>query len=73
KIIYISEELRDKIISGRLAIVKAKSSYEVVAVEVAEKIKQRNEQIVIVLFSEKTDGVEDDEYQGYEIPDDLMW
>lgn len=73
KVIYISEELRDKIISGRLAIVKAKSSYEVVAVEVAEKIKQRNEQIVIVLFSEKTDGLEDDEYQGYEIPDDLMW
>ena len=74
KVIYISEELRDKIISGRLAIVKAKSGYAVVAAVVAEKIKQRNEQAVIVLFSEKTDIEEyDDGYQGYEIPDDLMW
>jgi uncharacterized protein YaiL (DUF2058 family) len=73
KIIYISEQIRNKIIAGRLAIVKAKASYEVVAVEVAEKIKQRNEQLVIVLFTDKTEQTEDDEYQGYEIPDDLMW
>lgn len=73
KVIYISEELRDKIISGRLAIVKAKTQYEVVASEVARKIKQRNEQAIIVLFSESTDVVEDEEYKGYEIPDDLMW
>ena len=74
KTIYISEEIRNKIITGSLAIVKAAQSYEVVAVGVAEKIKQRNEQIIIVLFSEKTDATkEDDEYQDYEIPDDLMW
>ncbi len=74
KTIYISEEIRNKIISGRLAIVKSAKSYEVVAVEVAEKIKQRNEQIIIVLFTANTDVIkEDDEYQDYEIPDDLMW
>jgi len=73
KSIYISEQLRNKIIAGKLAIVKAKASYEVVAAEVAEKIKQRNEQLVIVLFTEKTEQHEDDDYQGYEIPDDLMW
>lgn len=73
KVIYVSEEIRNKIIAGRLAVVKAKSSYEVVAVEVANKIKQRDQQVVIVLFTEQTDVIEDDEYQGYEIPDDLMW
>ena len=73
KVIYISEELRKKIISGRLAIVKLKKGYEVVAVEVAEKIKQRDEKIVIVLFSEKDDVTEGNKYQGYDIPDDLMW
>ena len=73
KVIYVSEELRNKIIAGKLAIVKSGASYEVVVIEVAEKIKLRNEQAVIVLYSEKTDMVEDDEYQGYEVPDDLMW
>lgn len=74
KVIYISEEIRNKIIAGRLAIVKSKKIYEVVAVEVAKKIKQRDEQAVIVLFAEKTDAiVDDDGYQDYEIPDDLMW
>ena len=73
KTIYISEAMRNKIIAGRLAIVRSKKSYEVIAVEVAEKIKQRDEQRVIVLFSESEDSSIDDEYQGYEIPDDLMW
>ena len=73
KTVYISEAMRNKIIAGRLAIVRSKKSYEVVAVEVAEKIKQRDEQRVIVLFSESENSTIDDEYQGYEIPDDLMW
>ena len=74
KVIYISEELRNKIIAGRLAIVKSRHEYEVVSAEVAEKIKQRNEQLIIVLFTEKNDAVvDDDEYSGYQIPDDLMW
>jgi len=73
KIIYISDEVRQQIISGRLAIVKAKTSYEVVPVAVAKKIMQRDENVIIVLFTENTDTVEEDDYQGYEIPDDLMW
>ncbi len=73
KVIYISKEMRKKIIAGRLAIVKSKQSYEVVVSEVAEKIKQRDEKLVIVLFTESIDRLIDDEYQGYEIPDDLMW
>ncbi len=73
KVIYINEETRNKIIAGRLAIVKAKTSYEVVAVKVAEKIRQRNEQAVVVLFTENTETEIEDEYQQYEIPDDLMW
>ncbi len=73
KTIYINEEIRNKIIAGRLAIVRNKSLYEVVPVEVAEKIKQRKEEVIIVLFTEKYNLAENDEYQNYEIPDDLMW
>ncbi len=74
KVIYIDEEIRNKIIAGKLAIVKAKKNYEVVAVEVAEKIKQRDEKTIIVLFTDNSDNTdEDNDYQDYEIPDDLMW
>jgi hypothetical protein len=73
KIIYISEEIRNNIIAGRLAIVKSRKSYEVVATGIAEKIKQRDESLIIVLFSSSTKITENDEYQAYEIPDDLIW
>lgn len=74
KVIYISEEIRNKIIAGGLAIVKSRENYEVVVAEVAKKIKQRDVQTVIVLFEGKTNDMsEDTEYKGYEIPDDLMW
>jgi uncharacterized protein YaiL (DUF2058 family) len=73
KAIYISNDVRNKIITGKLAIVKSKSNYEVVPAGVAEKIKQRNEQVIIVQFSAELGEVIDDEYQGYEVPDDLMW
>lgn len=73
KSIYITDHVRKQIISGRLAIVKSKTSYEVVPASVAEKIKQRDELVVIVLFTDKLEAAEENEYQGYEIPDDLMW
>jgi len=73
KIVYVSDEVRNHIISGKLAIVKSTASYEVVPVPVAEKIKQRDEKVIIVLFTDNSEKAEDNEYQGYEIPDDLMW
>jgi len=73
KVIYISEDIRNKIIAGSLAIVQSKGNYEVVVAAVAEKIKLRDEQVVIVLFEGKAEIIEGDEYKGYEIPDDLMW
>lgn len=73
KSIYIHEDIRNNIIIGKLAIVKAGKSYEIVPVEVAEKINQRDERAVVVMFSEDSNSAENDEYAGFEIPDDLMW
>ncbi len=73
KSIYISEDLRNSIINGKLAIVKLRKAYEVVPAKVAEKIKQRDEHIVIVMFSDNAPSSEDDEYAAFEVPDDLMW
>lgn len=73
KVIYIDEAIRHGIIVGKLAIVKAKKNYEVVPAKVAEKIQQRDEEIIMVLFTDALENSEEDDYQAYEIPDDLMW
>lgn len=73
KTIYVSQELKDKIIAGKLAIVRLDKAYEVVTSEVAEKIKARDAAVVIVMFSPDSEKNEDDPYADYQIPDDLMW
>jgi uncharacterized protein YaiL (DUF2058 family) len=50
-----------------------RKAYEVVPAKVAEKIKQRDEHTVIVMFSDNAPSIEDDEYAAFEVPDDLMW
>jgi hypothetical protein len=74
KRIYVSEQAHKHLTSGRLAIVKLGEGYELVPVPVAEKIKQRDGQCIIMC--EQTDEPELDEndpYADYKIPDDLMW
>jgi uncharacterized protein YaiL (DUF2058 family) len=62
---------------GQIAIVKLGELYELVPTAVAEKIKQRDEGLVVMLSentSVSTDQVdEDDPYADFKIPDDLMW
>lgn len=74
KRIYVSEHVHKHITSGRLAIAKMGQSYELVPVPVAEKIKQRDEQCIIMCErSSELEVDEDDPYADYKIPDDLMW
>lgn len=77
KHIYVTDELRQKIINGRLAIVGLDDKYELVPNIVADKIMQRDASF-IVHCNEKTrdsgeSSDEDDEYADYKVPDDLMW
>lgn len=72
KVIYVSEDLRDKIVSGRAVIVQLAKTFEVVPAPVAEKIAQRDKQRVIYLDDVVPVAI-DDEYADFEVPDDLMW
>ena len=74
KRLYVSEPMRDQIAEGRLAIVKLGTNYEVVPVEAARKIQQRDAASVIVFIepNKATDAV-DDAYAAYQVPDDLIW
>jgi uncharacterized protein YaiL (DUF2058 family) len=74
KKMYITEQIQKDLINGRLAIAKLGSDYELVPAPAAEKIVQRDPQIIVVLNQYETEGVdEDDPYADYQIPDDLMW
>jgi len=74
KKLYVTATLQNQLVKGLLAITKLGESYELVPAAIAEKIRQRNESVVILLnVKEKTAVDEDDPYADYQIPDDLMW
>ena len=72
--LYVDEASQTALAKGRLSIVRDAQSYAVVASQVAEKIKQRKPEFVVVLNEKASQEVdEDDPYKDYQIPDDLMW
>jgi len=73
KHIYVTENLRNRIVNGRLSIVKLDESYALVPTVVAEKIMQRDASFVVLINEAEQVSDEDDEYADYKVPDDLMW
>lgn len=78
KKIYVTEQQHNLLSKGSIAIVRLTSyqndQYELVPAGVANKIKQRDETIVIVQNEASTDNTDDDDYYAdFKIPDDLMW
>ena len=74
KKIYITRQLQEDLVKGRLAIAKLGDSYELLPSPAAEKIMQRDQQVIVLLNSKGPVEVdEDDPYADYQIPDDLMW
>lgn len=73
KSIYVTQDIREQITKGVLAIVKCEHAYEVVHSTVAEKIKLRDQSHVIVLNEKSDNSNENDPYADYQVPDDLIW
>ncbi|AWF82080.1 DUF2058 domain-containing protein [Microbulbifer sp. A4B17] len=73
KTIYVNDELRDHLIAGRLMIVVQGGRFELVPRVIAEKIAERNADIVIKPAESTAVVDEDDPYADFQIPDDLMW
>lgn len=74
KTLMLLPEHRQALIRGALAIVGKNDDLSIVPRQAAEKIGERDESWLVLLNTreEDSDDVED-EYAGYEIPDDLMW
>lgn len=73
KKLYVTEVQHQQLSSGQLAIVSFQKSYELVSLQAAKKIAERDASCVIL--AEKKNAIEEaeDEYADYKIPDDLMW
>lgn len=74
KTLMLLPEHRQALIRGALAIVGQQDQLSVVPRKAAEKIAERDESW-LVLLNTRDEGAtdDDDEYAGYEVPDDLMW
>ena len=74
KSLYTPALIRDQLVKGILAIVRYEESYVVIPSSVANKIAQRDEQVIIAQNETESDAVdEDDPYADFVVPDDLMW
>ncbi len=78
KKLYISEENKQQINKGFLAIVKHGDEYDLVPKQVAERISNRipdrKDEVVLYLYDRSKDVVdEDDPYKDFQIPEDLEW
>lgn len=74
KRLHVSPAVHQHLASGRLAIARLDDGYALVPLAVAEKIRQRDEQRIILCGQScESETAEDDPYADYKIPDDLMW
>jgi len=79
KKLYIGETEKNLLTGGRLAIVTLVVNnegrrFELVPMEVARKIAERDPETVIELNQQDdSSSTEDDPYADYKIPDDLTW
>ncbi|MEP0357324.1 DUF2058 domain-containing protein [Paraglaciecola sp.] len=78
KRMYVSQVTHKQITQGKLAIVKLNDGYELVPMPVANKIAERDVNVVVyradtISESDQKDSENDDWYADYDIPDDLNW
>lgn len=73
KRIYLNAEMKQKVIDGKYGIARIEGRYELVARDIAEKIRQRNDKRIVLFTDDKQPDDENDDYSEHQIPDDLMW
>lgn len=73
KKLNVTARQQDQLARGLIAIVALGERNELVPAPIAEKIRQRDAAVVVLLNEKGTGLDEDDPYADYPIPDDLMW
>ena len=71
--IYVSEQVQQHLVAGRLVIVFLKGNYELVPKVIGEKIAERDPDSVIQVKQASLEADADDPYADFKIPDDFTW
>ena len=70
----MTDEQFDKLSRGKLGIVRLSGKFELIPVEVAQKVMERAPHWPVVIAKVEADQpTEDDPYAAFKVPDDLMW
>ena len=69
----VDPERRERLTKGELAIVRYKGFYAVVPAPIAERIRERDANMVVPIVQPKSSAEPEDAYKDFVVPDDLMW
>ncbi|MFK8017033.1 MAG: DUF2058 domain-containing protein [Gammaproteobacteria bacterium] len=72
KQIYVEKAQQALLASGKLRIVFDRKNFHLVDASGADKVALRDVDALVPLVQDTTDSADDD-YKGFEVPDDLMW
>ncbi|SDS45630.1 hypothetical protein SAMN05216421_1559 [Halopseudomonas xinjiangensis] len=74
KKMHVTAEQFDKLSRGKLAIVRLSGNFELIPLDVAEKVMERAPHWPVVIAKVQADTpADDDPYAAFKVPDDLMW
>ena len=74
--LQVTPDLRARIVSGSLAIVRYDGRYDLVPAEALERIRERHADAIVAgpaTGPAQAKPAEDDPYKDFVVPDDLMW
>ena len=75
--IQVTPELRTRIVSGALVIVRYGDRYDLVPTDVVERIREREPTAIVASVSSEPAAAaapaDDDPYKDFVVPDDLVW
>ncbi|MGQ0618838.1 MAG: DUF2058 domain-containing protein [Panacagrimonas sp.] len=71
--IPVDRPMREKLVSGQLAIVRSEGRYEIVPSDTADRVRERDPHAVVSHNTAKPAVDENDPYKDHVVPDDLMW
>jgi uncharacterized protein YaiL (DUF2058 family) len=69
----VTPELRSRLVSGDLAIVRCEGRYAFVPSAVGQRVRERVERALIHWNDPAAKPAADDPYKDYAVPDDLVW
>lgn len=69
----VDAALRARIMAGELIIVRCEGRYDLVAPDIAERIREREPRAVVALDGGDKSVDDNDPYKDFIVPDDLKW